>query len=182
LAEKLSLSPGVGLVLARSSSGPVCFCQGKRYRFPESGVGPFADRADAALVIQGITDLMTMPSAGDFVIYGTGAAGGHVSFIPENGSHAGPSSEEMNTFIVRPAKILLAQRITHPSQLYDHFIRYQTGFADDERYLAEQSEHHRSEQRALHAKKKQKGLQTALRLELDCTRPRKLSLAGDDIF
>jgi hypothetical protein len=161
LAEKLSLSPGVGLVLARSSSGPVCFCQGQRYRFPESGAGPFAHRADAALVVQGIIDLMTMPSAGDFVIYGTGAAGGHVSFIPEHGSHAGPSPEEMNTFIVRPAKIILPQTIDHPSQLYDHFIRYQTGFANQARYSSEQSQHHRSDRRAPETKEKQKGLQPA---------------------
>jgi Type I phosphodiesterase / nucleotide pyrophosphatase len=182
LAQKLSQSPGVGLVLARSSSGPVCFCQGKRYRFPESGAGPFAGRADAALVIQGITDLMTMPSAGDFVIYGTGAAGGHVSFIPEHGSHAGPSSEEMNTFIVRPPKITLAQAMTHPSQLYDHFIRYQAGFTNDARYSSEQSQHHRSDHRAARMKENQKGLQTALRLGSNCTRPGKLTLAGDDIF
>jgi len=44
LAEKLSQSPGVGLVLARSPDGPVCFCQGKRYDVGESSVGPFAGR------------------------------------------------------------------------------------------------------------------------------------------
>ena len=125
LANKLSLSPGVGLVLVRSTDGPVCFCRGKRYRFGESGLGPFADRADGGLVVQGISDLMTMPSAGDLVIYGTGAAGGNVSFIPEVGSHAGPSPEELHTFIVRPAKVTLPSPINHPAQLYDHFIRYQ---------------------------------------------------------
>ena len=67
---------------------------------------------------------MAMPSAGDFVIYGTGAAEGHVSFIPEHGSHAGPSAEEMNTFIVYPAKVTLPASITHPAQLYEHFMRY----------------------------------------------------------
>ena len=50
---------------------------------------------------------------------------GHVSFIPEVGAHAGPSPEEMHTFIVRPAKVTLPSPITHPVQLYDHFIRYQ---------------------------------------------------------
>ena len=180
LAQKLSQSPGVGFVLARSSSGPVCFCQGKRYRFPESGSGPFADRADAGSVIQGITDLMAMPSAGDLVIYGTGAAGGNVSFIPEHGSHAGPSAEEMNTFIVRPRKIVLAQTITHPAQLYDHFIRYQSGFANGTRYSSEQAQHHSSNHRAPRTKKKHKGLQPALRLGSDCTRPGKLTLAGDN--
>jgi hypothetical protein len=124
LALKLSQSPGVGLVLARSVNGPVCFCQGKRYDVGEYSVGPFAGRADAAVVTQGITDLMTMPSAGDLVIYGTGAAEGHVSFIAEMGSHAGPSAEELHTFIVHSASITLPAPIVHPIQLYDHFIRY----------------------------------------------------------
>jgi hypothetical protein len=125
LAEKLSQSAGVGFVLARSKNGPVCFSRGKRYQFAESGPGPFADRADAALVAQGIVDLMRMPSAGDLVIYGIDAPAGHVSFIPEFGSHAGPSHDELHTFIMRPAKVKLRLPINHPVQLYDHFIRYQ---------------------------------------------------------
>ena len=125
LAEKLSQSPGIGFVLARSNQGPVCFWRGKRYRFGESGPGPFAGRADAALVIQGIADLMAMPSAGDLVIYGIDAPRGHVSFIPERGTHAGPSPEELHTFIVRPRKVTLPSPINHPVQLYGHFIRYQ---------------------------------------------------------
>jgi len=125
LAEKVSQSPGVGFVLARSRNGPVCFWHGKRYQLCESKPEPFADRADAALVIQGITMLMAMPSAGDLVIYGTDAPEGPVSFIPEVGAHAGPSQDEMQTFIVRPAKVILPSPITHPIQLYDHFMRYQ---------------------------------------------------------
>jgi Type I phosphodiesterase / nucleotide pyrophosphatase len=125
LAEKLSQSPGVGFVLARSNNGPACFRQGKRYQFRELGAGPFAGRADASLVVQGIADLMMMPSAGDLVIYGIDAPDGHVSFIPEMGAHAGPSRDEMHTFIVRPAKVTLPSPISHPVQLYDHFIRYQ---------------------------------------------------------
>jgi len=139
LAEKLSQSPGVGLVLARSAGGAVCFARGKRYFFPECGEGPFEGRADAALAIQGIADLMAMPSAGDFVIYGTGAGEGDVSYIPENGAHAGPSSDEMNTFIVRPRNLTLRPAITHPAQLYDHFMRYQTGFAGDAASAPERS-------------------------------------------
>jgi hypothetical protein len=125
VAEKISKSAGVGFVLVRSANGPVCFWHGRRHQFHESGPGPFAQRPDAPLVVQGVVDLMNMPSAGDLVIYGTGAPEGHVSFIPERGSHAGPSFDEMNTFIVRPEKVILASPITHPVQLYDHFIRYQ---------------------------------------------------------
>jgi hypothetical protein len=125
LAERLSQSPGVGFVLARADARPLCFRRGERYRLSQSEPGPFEGRADAALVVQGITDLMTMPSAGDLVVYGIDAPGGHVSFIAEVGAHAGPSPEEMHTFIVRPARVTLPSPITHPVQLYDHFIRYQ---------------------------------------------------------
>jgi hypothetical protein len=125
LAEQLSRSTGVGFVLARSADGTLCFRRGKRYRLRASEPGPFAARADAALVVQDIADLRAMPSAGDLVIYGIDAPEGHVSFIPEVGAHAGTSPKEMHTFIVRPAQVSLPSPITHPLQLYDHFIRYQ---------------------------------------------------------
>jgi hypothetical protein len=125
LAEQLSQSPGVGFVLARSKRGPLCFRQGRRYRLCEAEAGPFAGRADASLVVRGIADLMGMPSAGDLVIYGIDAPEGHVSFIREVGAHAGPSPDELHTFIVRPAQVTLPTPISHPVQLYEHFIRYQ---------------------------------------------------------
>ena len=127
LAEKLSRSPGIGFVLARSSQGggALCFCQGKRYELGPSEPGPFAGRADAALVVDAIMNLMKMPSAGDLVIYGTDAPHGSVSFIHERGAHAGPSADEMQTFILRPETVTLPADITHPVQLYEHFMRYQ---------------------------------------------------------
>lgn len=125
MAAELSRSPGIGFVLARSTQGPVCFWRGKRYHFGKSDTRPFARRPDASVVVQGIADLMKMPSAGDLVIYGIDAPQGHVSFIPEMGTHAGPSHDELHTFIVRPAKVKLPSPISHPVQLYDHFIRYQ---------------------------------------------------------
>jgi hypothetical protein len=125
LAENLSQSPGIGFVLARSKKGPVCFSRGKRYYFGELGSGPFAGRADASLIIEAVADLMRMSSAGDFIIYGIDAPQSHTSFIPEFGTHAGPSPEEMHTFIIRPPKVKLPLPITHPVQLYQHFICYQ---------------------------------------------------------
>jgi type I phosphodiesterase/nucleotide pyrophosphatase len=124
VAEELSRSRGVGFVLARSTEGPVCFRAGERYQLSELDPGPFAGRPDWAAVVDGIIDLMSMPSAGDLVIYGIDAPQGHVSFIPEMGAHAGPSPEEMQTFILHPPTVTLPPRITHPIQLYDHFIRY----------------------------------------------------------
>ncbi|MET0852466.1 MAG: hypothetical protein ABW020_15115, partial [Candidatus Rokuibacteriota bacterium] len=114
----------VGFVLARSEAGPVCFHRGARLQLSESEPGPFAGREDLAVVIRGVTDLMAMPSAGDLVIYGVGAPGGHVSYVPEIGAHAGTAPEEMNTFIMHPRNVTVPLPLLHPLQLYDHFSRY----------------------------------------------------------
>jgi hypothetical protein len=125
LAESISRSRGIGFVLARSPEGPVCYWRGKRYGLTELGSGPFAGRADLDRVVEGIRDLMAMPSAGDLVLYGLEASEGHVSFINESGAHAGPTEDEMQTFIVTPPGVTLSTPITHPLQLYPHFVQYQ---------------------------------------------------------
>ena len=126
LTESIARSRGVGLVLARTADGPVCYWRGKRYALAELGSGPFAGRADLDLVVAGIGDLMAMPSAGDLVLYGLEAPEGHVSYIAETGGHAGPTEDEMQTFIVTPPGVTLTTPVTHPLQLYPHFVRYQT--------------------------------------------------------
>lgn len=119
LVDEISRHRGVGFVLARSVGGPVCVWQGKRAVLGEEDAGPFAGSPDAGLVLSGIRDLMAMPSAGDLVIYGHGGAGeGNVSYIREVGAHAGPSAEEMRTFIVHPRHIAMPGPIEHPVQLY----------------------------------------------------------------
>jgi len=125
MAEGLSRTRGVGFVLARSADGPLCIWRGKRYRLNELGDGPFAGRADLALVSQGIEDLMAMPSAGDLVLYGLEAPVGNVSYISEIGAHAGPTEDEMHTFVAAPAHVEFPERITHPIELYPRFARYQ---------------------------------------------------------
>jgi hypothetical protein len=122
----LSKSPGVGFVLARAKDGPVCFWRGESHRLADSEGGPFGEREDRAVVLRDLTTLMAMPSAGDLVVYGIDAPGGHVSFIHEVGAHAGPSPEELHTFIVAPSEACLPASIGHPLQLYELFIRYQS--------------------------------------------------------
>jgi hypothetical protein len=124
LAEQLSRHPGVGYVFARGADGPVCFARGKRYHLSAAAPGPFAERADAALVVSAVADLMAMPSAGDFVVYGTDAGPGHVSFIAETGAHAGPSPEELHAFVMAPPDARLPEPLSHPIQLYPFFARY----------------------------------------------------------
>jgi hypothetical protein len=126
LADEIARSRGVGFVLARSAEGPICLWRGKRYPVDHERGGPLmAGREDWALVAEGIRDLMAMRSAGDLVIYGNDSPDGNISFIPEAGAHAGPSAEEMHTFIVCPPGVRLAMPITRPSQLYRHFLAYQ---------------------------------------------------------
>jgi hypothetical protein len=125
LVEDISRARGIGFVLARSASGPVCGWRGKRYRLDELGEGPFGGRDDLALVSAGIADLMAMPSAGDLVIYGLEAPGGHVSYIAEIGAHAGTTTDEMQTFVVAPSGVALPEPLTHALALYPHFVRYQ---------------------------------------------------------
>jgi hypothetical protein len=124
LVDDLSRHRGIGFVLVRSAAGVVCVWQGKRARLGELEPGPFAGREDLAIVIDGIGDLMAMPSAGDLVIYGHHAEGGDVSFIDEQGAHAGPSREELHTFIIHPARVRLRLPIVHPVQLHPHFAGY----------------------------------------------------------
>jgi hypothetical protein len=125
LADELSRRGGIGFVLARSGVGPLCLWRGKRYRLDELPTGPFAGRDDVPLIVDGIRDLMAMPSAGDLVLYGIGAPEGDVSYIPEIGAHAGPSVDELHTFVVAPPGVILPSPVTHPLQLYPHFLAYQ---------------------------------------------------------
>ena len=129
LAKRLSAAPGIGLVLARSASGPLCFWRGAPYGTDMLAAGPFARRPDLERIIEGISDLMAMPSAGDLVIYGNDAPQGNVSFIPEVGAHAGPSVDELHTFLIHPSSVKMPTPITHPVQLYPHFARYQADAA-----------------------------------------------------
>ena len=124
-AARLSEHPGVGLVLARSAKGPVCWWRGKELPLDHDGSdGPFAEREDQQLVLSGLRDLMAMRSAGDLVVYGIGALHSDVSFIEERGAHAGPSEHEMHTFFIHPAAVAVTGSLSHPIELYAHFAAY----------------------------------------------------------
>jgi type I phosphodiesterase/nucleotide pyrophosphatase len=118
--------PGVGFVLARTPEGPVVYWRGEVYRLSMGEAGPFADRPDREAVLGGLRDLMAMRSAGDLVIYGIGAPEGNISYVPEVGAHAGPSPEELHTFLIQPAHVEDKGPVRHPLELYDLFASYQT--------------------------------------------------------
>jgi hypothetical protein len=126
LPAALSRLAGVGFVLARSTGVPVCWYRGQEASLePGSRGGPFDQRPDREIVLRDLSELMAMPSAGDLVLYGIGAAGGDVSFLEERGAHAGPSEAELQTFLLHPPAVTLPPApLTHPIQLYPHFAAY----------------------------------------------------------
>jgi hypothetical protein len=125
LVDRMSLGPGIGFLLARSHEGPVCIWRGRRFRLQHGEAGPFAGRPDLPLLLQELADLTAMPSAGDLILYGHGSPQGDVSYIDEVGAHAGPSPEELQTFLIAPPGVRMPEPITHPIQLYPHFLSYQ---------------------------------------------------------
>jgi len=127
-ATLLSKHPGIGLVLARSAAGPLCWWRGEPIALDSDGSdGPFADREDRGLVLSGLRDLMDMRSTGDLLVYGIGAPESDVSFIPERGAHAGPSENELHTFIIHPVTVEMPALVSHPVELYAHFAAYRAG-------------------------------------------------------
>ncbi|HSF04199.1 MAG TPA: alkaline phosphatase family protein [Methylomirabilota bacterium] len=127
LADELSRSRGIGFVLARSPAGPVCLWRGKHYVVADEATGPLVGREEGPLAAQGIRDLMAMPSAGDLVIYGNDSPEGTISYVPEVGAHAGPSADELHTFIISPPDRTPSSPIAHPIELYSHFVTYRQG-------------------------------------------------------
>jgi len=125
IVAALSRSPGIGLVLTRAAAGPLCFWRGKPYGLDDLALGPFAGRQDLDRVTEGVRDLLSMPSAGDLVIYGTAAPEGHVSYVNEVGGHAGAAAEELHAFLIGPVASAVPATITHPVELYPIFVRYQ---------------------------------------------------------
>ncbi len=123
--DEISRGAGVGFVLVRSEAGPLCVRRGTRYRLDGLGEGPFAGRPDLDRIVEGVRDLMAMPSAGDLVVYGIDAPEGHVSYVPEVGAHAGPSHDELHTFLIHPRGASVPAALTHPVQLYPLFLGYQ---------------------------------------------------------
>jgi hypothetical protein len=87
---------------------------------------PSFDRPDRALVVQGLEELLAMPSAGDIILFGQYAPSGCVSFLGERGSHAGPSERELEGFVVAPPRVGFDfESVSGPRDLYPLFAGYQ---------------------------------------------------------
>jgi hypothetical protein len=131
--ERLSRQPGIGFLLTRDARGSVCYYRGTVLRVPPppgpTGC-PLFDRPDRRLVVQGLEDLLAMPSAGDIIVYGHYTERGCVNYLGERGSHAGPSEEELYGFMmIRPDVKFDVEAVTRPQDLYPLFVGYQDGDA-----------------------------------------------------
>ena len=61
--------------------------------------------------MQGLQDLLSMPSSGDVILYG------HcVNFLDERGSHAGPSEAELCAFVAAPPHVDFDFRAGPPTE------------------------------------------------------------------
>jgi hypothetical protein len=105
LLERCAHSPVVGLALVRTAQGGVAFRGDRRLDL-------WHDAAEVSHVIGHplaptyCKDLLSMRSAGDVVLVGTGAPGGQTIAYPwEFGSHGGLSADEVETFVVHPESL-----------------------------------------------------------------------------
>jgi hypothetical protein len=125
---RLSRHPAIGFVLARDARGPVCYYRGDVLRVPppSGNTGcPVFDRPDREIVVQGLQDLLSMPSSGDIILYGHYADAGCVNFLDERGSHAGPSEAELYAFLAAPPHVAFDfRRVRRARDLYPLFARY----------------------------------------------------------
>jgi hypothetical protein len=133
---RLSRHAAIGFVLARDAGGPVCYYRGDVFRIPPAPgpTGcPVFDRPDRDIVLQGLQDLLAMPSGGDVILYGHYARAGCTSFLDERGSHAGPSAEELYAFLALPPRVPFDPgRVTRARDLHALFARYQGADASAE--------------------------------------------------
>lgn len=107
LLERCARCPAVGVALVRGEHGPLALRGDQRLEL---------DRASDALALSHALghplaavyarDLLSLRSAGDVVLLGTGAPGGQtVAFPWEFGSHGGLAPDQLETFMVHPASL-----------------------------------------------------------------------------
>jgi hypothetical protein len=135
--DRLARHPGIGLVLTRDASGPVCYHRGAVWRIPPapgpSGC-PLFDRPDREVVVRALEGLLAMPSSGDVILFGHYTEAGCVNYLDERGSHAGPSEQELYPFLAAPPHVDFDfDAVAGPRDLHALFLRYQRGPGAEDR-------------------------------------------------
>jgi hypothetical protein len=110
LMAALEHCPAVGLMVARSADGPIVLYRGGRWRLGDrralERLEPFR-RLGYELLATHLMHAAEGARYGDLVLYGAFAEAGDVAFDFEFGSHGGIGPDELDQFILHPARIAL---------------------------------------------------------------------------
>ncbi len=125
LLERCAHSPAVGVTLVRGERGPVALRGDQRLELDRTADALALCRAlGHPLAAVYARDLLSMRSAGDAVLLGTGAPGGQsVAFPWEFGSHGGLAPDQLDTFMVHPAPLGQGafESVVRPRDLHSFF-------------------------------------------------------------
>ena len=107
LLERCAHCPAVGVTLVRGEHGPIALRGDQRLELDRGADALELSRAlGHPLAAVYARDLLSLRSAGDAILLGTGAPGGQtVAFPWEFGSHGGLSPDQLETFMVHPASL-----------------------------------------------------------------------------
>lgn len=125
LLRALTQTPAIGVVAARQGNAGVAFWKRRRFDLSDAADCRELDLGyGGALTRAFLLKMLSLPSAGDLVVYGNGTSIGerHVAFSWEFGSHAGIGQEEVETFVIHPAHIDFDfGRVHHSADLHRFF-------------------------------------------------------------
>jgi hypothetical protein len=126
LLRLLVQTPAIGVVAAREGTSGVAFWQRRRFDLSDAADCQALDLGyGGAMTREFLLKMLSLPSAGDLVVYGNGANCGlhrHVAFSWEFGSHAGIGQEEVETFVIHPSGVTFDfGRAHHSAELHRFF-------------------------------------------------------------
>lgn len=116
--------PTVGLVAARGGRVGVAWRDGRRLDLSDPvDVRRLDIGYGGARTASYVSTVAQMPSAGDLIVYGNALPGSDVAYAWEFGSHAGVAREEVETFVLHPARIGAdLSRVEHGADLHDFLV------------------------------------------------------------
>ena len=126
IVEAVLASKAAGIVAVRGGRAGYAFRNGRRIDLSE----PAADLAlglgyGGRRVRQALRGMLSMRSSGDLVVFGNGLRDSDVAFAWEFGSHGGIAADEVDAFMIHPARTPFDfAKVEHASELYGFFTRH----------------------------------------------------------
>lgn len=131
----LSASRAIGIVAARGGRRGFALVRGAILDLADPQDVARLPHPDPALVATYLSDLVSLPESGDLVIVGWRGEGREVvAYAWEFGSHGGVAPEELESFVVHPARCRFRfGRVRRPSELNRWFEETYRGPAEEAR-------------------------------------------------